>query len=732
MFALRRALPLLAMLACAAAPSGCAVDEGDVASEDDPFASTKLFVRSISSAKTYESVAVEGGGFGQAGRTMKFLIDGREKGNEAPYFINGNFKVSGKVPDYAKYHYLFGRRAVGVTEDNTAFNDATYFAADKRYFAGTIQTYSLSGQTAPLYAFQFYPDDVIAEGEIVRAARALVSSFRIPKARFAFVATGPQQTTTSVKAELTALGVETTTLDALLGSVRYFPMNAGEAWGTLRIFPKDYGELRATDIPVFDELPLDLSVVAGTITRTYQDATSHVNLKSKERGTPNMVLRDASPTTAELAPFADKPVHLVVGKQGFLLEPTTKEIVEKKLSERLAKPWVPLRVVDESRLMSYDDMCPKKSGDCMALVPRFGGKSVGLGFLANKDVMGRAAQSGTFSQRVGYDMTPRGFGVPVADYRAFVALPGNEELRAAIDALIAGEKKGALSPNERRATIEKVQRLVLVAKLDPERLAAIRAQLAVVLPGINKIKIRSSSNAEDVPGFDGAGLYDSYAAKVDTAEPADGVCVTEPDPEAPTKSKIKPKSVGCIIKGVYASLWNRRAVEERTFARVDHATSGMGLSVVPVYDSEDDIAANAVVVTRAINADGLLAYTVSSQRENNLVTNPDPGTLAETSLATFAAANRPPRFTVARYATPVAGGPQLTLPVLPEAKMKEIVEAAKKVEIAYCRAVPAYYPGGDCRSVWLDGEKPAALDMELKVLANGHLILKQNREFHGR
>ena len=43
-----------------------------------------------------------------------------------------------------------------------------------------------------------------------------------------------------------------------------------------------------------DELPLDLSVVAGTITRVFQDVTSHVNLKSKERGTPNMVLRSAS------------------------------------------------------------------------------------------------------------------------------------------------------------------------------------------------------------------------------------------------------------------------------------------------------------------------------------------------------------------------------------------------------------------------------------------------------
>ena len=67
---------------------------------------------------------------------------------------------------------------------------------------------------------------------------------------------------------------------------------AGEAWGYLRIFPADVNLLRPTDIPVFDDLPLDLSVVAGTITKAYQDINSHVNLKAKERNTPNMVLRE--------------------------------------------------------------------------------------------------------------------------------------------------------------------------------------------------------------------------------------------------------------------------------------------------------------------------------------------------------------------------------------------------------------------------------------------------------
>ncbi len=62
--------------------------------------------------------------------------------------------------------------------------------------------------------------------------------------------------------------------------------------------------------------------------------------------------------------------------------------------------------------------------------------------------------------------------------------------------------------------------------------------------------------------------------------------------------------------------------------------------------------------------------------------------------------------------------------------MQEMVEAVKAVEIAYCKAKPGYYPN-DCRYVWLDDQKPEALDLEIKILANGHLVVKQAREFHG-
>ena len=60
-----------------------------------------------------------------------------------------------------------------------------------------------------------------------------------------------------------------------------------------------------------------------------------------------------------------------------------------------------------------------------------------------------------------------------------------------------------------------------------------------------------------------------------------------------------------------------------------------------------------------------------------------------------------------------------------------IVDIGVRVESAYCRADRSYY-GADCNFVSVDADKPKSLDLELKVLANGHLVCKQVREFGGR
>lgn len=84
--------------------------------------------------------------------------------------------------------------------------------------------------------------------------------------------------------------------------------------------------------------------------------------------------------------------------------------------------------------------------------------------------------------------------------------------------------------------------------------------------------MRSSTNAEDLPGFNGAGLYRSVVL-----------------PARPTTGEV---ATG--IRQVWASVWNLAAFEERKFYRIDHSRVAMA---VLVQQSVDRIAAIGVGIS---------------------------------------------------------------------------------------------------------------------------------------
>ena len=715
---------------------------------------SKSFVTEIRDEKTFNEMADTPGGVVRTGAVIKFLIDNRKYPKPGQvYFINGRYCDSSGCPaPFVKLHREWGEKNLsGFRYDNTEFSRVTYHTNDldkKEFIAGRIQTFESNGKV--FYGVWFVEMDLIAEETIQYALAVIKNAFDVQGKELGFVAYSTHQKVTRVAPWLAQNGIAVHNIGELIANVSFLPLNPGEAWGFLRMFPKDPDDLEATEIPVFDVLPLDLAVVAGTITTGFQDVGSHVNLKSKERGTPNIVLRDKE-AIEKLRALDGQPVHLKVTSQGYEIEPTTPRIVQEKLEAKLNRKW---RVSENDltdTIMHFDEMCRGKKGKvCLDYASRFGGKVSRLGFLAHEKVIGEGS---AMQKKMGYRLTPLGFGLPIRLYKDFVDYNKkiNPAFKAALEELIESEMgPNPMNTAAKKAKIEEIQQHFLAAKFPPgmysrieKEVLKLKKMVAERYPGedLNKLKIRSSANVEDIDGFNGAGLHDSFSAKVkkSNASEADIACklvAAEGDADE-VKQEVEPESLACAIKATYGSLWNLRAVRERTFRRFDHRSAMMGLVIGTSYKFREvpqpklKIAANSVLITRVLNTTTVYGYQLSTQKKNNLVTNPDPGTISELAALTFQL-NTQPVVTVLRYAVPEKDQPALTTTVVPEEKMREIVAIGRTIEEAYCESKPEYFPGGRCSRVSNTQRKPKALDLEIKIYSNGELSFKQFREFSGR
>jgi hypothetical protein len=159
-------------------------------------------------------------------------------------------------------------------------------------------------------------------------------------------------------------------------------------------------------------------------------------------------------------------------------------------------------------------------------------------------------------------------------------------------------------PSVRAQGLSELRALIMDTQVDAALLAEVDQAIAARFSN-RRVRLRSSSNTEDLPGFNGAGLYRS-------------VGVERGDPE---------RSIADGLRAVWASLWSPRAYDERELARIDQSRVAMGVLVHEAFRTER---ANAVAISRnALEPTRSDEHYVNAQIGEASVANPAPGVTTE-------------------------------------------------------------------------------------------------------
>lgn len=514
-----------------------------------------------------------------------------------------------------------------------------------------------NGETG-LYIFDFQPNDSYLFEEIQMFQDDLTKFMPVLKGRVAFhPLSGNVERYKSEKAlyDASDAAVYLDEDKDIYKNIAYLPLNEAVSFGRLRRMDE---EIRPSprDIVICQTLPNQMPRVAGVISAVRQTPLSHVNLRAIQDKTPNAFIRGAL-QNEQIQSLLGKLVRYQVAPQGYRLREASQAEVDRHfVNLRPAKPQKPARDLSKTTIESLKNVQFEDASG-------FGVKTANLAAMRRFDF-----PPGT---------VPDGFGIPFHFYVEFMK---HNRLNAAVNAILNNSSVRS-DRDLLRKELKKLRDEIKKGEMPPWMSEAVAAVQRSFPAGVS-IRCRSSTNNEDLPGFSGAGLYDSF-----THNPDEG-------------------HLAKSIQQVFASLWNFRAFDEREFYRIDHKLAAMGVLLHPNFKGEK---ANGVAVTNDVLYETRGNYYLNTQIGEDLVTNPEELSTPEEILLHWYE-----RYghTVVRQSNQAPEGKTL----LEEAHLRELRGHLKEI---HNRFAELYGRRRDDRNF--------AMEIEYKVTKNGKLVIKQAR-----
>jgi pyruvate, water dikinase len=466
-----------------------------------------------------------------------------------------------------RFHIDFCEKIFGDTYDIAEFNKTNYtINDDRKYILSTLNYYTNQN----IYTLEFVSEDNVPLVPLQEMYKALSSNINLGSPVKILL-----NNAYLIDKKLEMNPIPIIFPETIFKAQSYQPLVLGDAVGVARRIKnlkKEYNSILPNDIIFIHGTPLALPNCKAVFTNTMQTPLSHINVLCNNRKTP------ACAYTLFDSLFANTDLQ---NQQIFISVQADKVIIRKakgtegKIVKKIAKKNIVLQsdgITKKLELFSVAKNSTPKN---------IGSKAFGV------------AQLYTIKKRFPglYEVPACGFGIP---FYYYIQHMKNSKIQLEYKKLLRIPIQYNDSVN---AQLSKLRKAIKKAPIDNVLINSV-ASLLRKNDSTVSYRFRSSSNAEDIEGFNGAGLYESYTGTLYDSN----------------------KTIANAIKKVWASVWTENAYQERTLFGIDNRTVLMGILVHQGFPAEE---ANGVAITKNMYRQDFPGFTINVQKGEVSVVAPD-------------------------------------------------------------------------------------------------------------